>query len=45
MYLEDQVGNIRFIRRCRELGFSLSEISGLLSLVTAGGRAVSKFKS
>ncbi len=31
-YPEDVVARIRFIRRAKELGFKLSEISGLLSL-------------
>ncbi len=31
-YPEDVVARIRFIKRCKELGFSLKEISELLSL-------------
>lgn len=33
VYQEDDLQRLCFIRRCRELGFSLDEIRGLLSLV------------
>ncbi|MEM8500804.1 MAG: helix-turn-helix domain-containing protein [Pseudomonadota bacterium] len=33
LYGEDDVQRLCFIRRCREMGFSLEEIHGLLSLV------------
>jgi MerR family mercuric resistance operon transcriptional regulator len=32
IYSEDHVKRLQFIRRCRELGFSLGEIEGLLEL-------------
>lgn len=32
IYSEDHVNRLRFVRRCRELGFSLAEIEGLLEL-------------
>jgi len=37
-YTEDHVVRLKFIRRARELGFSLSEITGLISLADAGDR-------
>lgn len=33
VYHEDDLQRLSFIRRCREMGFSLEEIRGLLSLV------------
>jgi MerR family mercuric resistance operon transcriptional regulator len=39
IYTEDHAGQLKFIRRCRELGFSISEIDGLLSLANAGGKS------
>lgn len=38
LYTEDHVVRLKFIRRARELGFSLSEITGLISLADAGDR-------
>ena len=35
MYTEDHAGLLKFIRRCRELGFTISEIDGLLGLASA----------
>ncbi|MBW4707956.1 helix-turn-helix domain-containing protein [Roseobacter sp. YSTF-M11] len=32
VYSDKEVGRLRFIRRCRDLGFSISEAKGLLSL-------------
>ena len=32
IYTEDHVGQLKFIRRCRELGFPISGIGGLLGL-------------
>ena len=32
IYTEDHAGRLKFIRRCRELGFAISEIDGLLGL-------------
>ncbi len=37
IYSEDHAGQLKFIRRCRELGFAISEIEGLLGLASAGG--------
>lgn len=38
LYTEDHVVRLKFIRRARELGFSLGEITGLISLADAGDR-------
>lgn len=35
IYTEGHAGQLKFIRRCRELGFAISEIDGLLGLVVA----------
>ena len=32
VYTDKQVGSLRFIKRCRDLGFSIAEAKGLLSL-------------
>lgn len=32
VYSEKEVGRLRFIKRCRDLGFSIAEAKGLLSL-------------
>lgn len=32
IYTETHASRLKFVRRCRELGFSISEIDGLLSL-------------
>ena len=32
VYSETEVGRLRFIKRCRDLGFSITEAKGLLSL-------------
>ncbi len=37
IYDEDLLRRLNFIRRCRELGFALDEIRGLLGLVDGGG--------
>jgi MerR family mercuric resistance operon transcriptional regulator len=39
IYSEDHAGRLKFIRRCRELGFAISEIDGLLGLASAGGES------
>ncbi len=39
LYDVADVRRLTFIRRCRELGFSLAEIRGLLVLVDGGGRS------
>jgi MerR family mercuric resistance operon transcriptional regulator len=35
IYTEDHAARLKFIRRCRELGFAISEIDGLLGLADA----------
>ena len=37
LYDHTDVRRLSFVRRCRELGFSLEEIRGLLDLVDGGG--------
>lgn len=39
LYTEDHAARLKFIRRARELGFSLREITGLISLADAGERS------
>ena len=39
IYSEDHAGQVKFIRRCRELGFAISEIDGLLSLASIGEKS------
>lgn len=36
LYSEDLLRRLNFIRRCRELGFTLDEVRGLLKLVDGG---------
>lgn len=36
IYDDSQLGRLSFIKRCRELGFTLKEISALLGLVDGG---------
>ena len=38
IYSEDHAGRLQFIRRCRELGFSIGEIEGLLELDDGGAK-------
>ena len=38
IYTEDHAARLKFIRRCRELGFAISEITGLLGLADADGK-------
>ena len=38
IYTEEHVGQLKFIRRCRELGFTISEIDGLFGLAGAHGK-------
>lgn len=38
LYTEDHLGRLIFIRRARELGFSLGQIAGLLGLADARGK-------
>jgi MerR family mercuric resistance operon transcriptional regulator len=37
MYRQEHLNRLRFIRRCRQLGFSMSDIEGLLGLVDDRG--------
>ena len=37
MYRDEHLNRLRFIRRCRQLGFSMAEIEGLLGLVDDHG--------
>lgn len=39
IYSEQHAGQLRFIRRCRELGFAINDIGGLLSLSSAEGES------
>ena len=39
-YSEDHLKRLTFIRRCRELGFSMAEIRGLLALVDGGSYTI-----
>lgn len=39
IYTDVHARRLTFIRRCRELGFSISEIDGLLGLANAGGKS------
>lgn len=38
LYQEDSISRIRFVRRAKELGFTLDEIENLLKLQDQGGR-------
>ncbi len=44
-YGNDDVRRLQFIRRAKELGFSLEEIAGLLALRHSSGRGVEKVKA
>ncbi len=44
-YSEDHLNRLTFIRRCRELGFSLAEIRGLLALVDGGSYTCGEVKA
>lgn len=39
IYSEKHAGQVKFIRRCRELGFAINEIAGLLGLVSIGEKS------
>ncbi len=45
MYREEHLNRLRFIRRCRQLGFSMAEIEGLLGLVDDHGYTCSEVRS
>ena len=38
IYTQDHAGRLKFIRRCRQLGFTIREIDGLLGLADAQGK-------
>lgn len=42
IYSEEHLRRLTFIRRCRELGFSISEIRGLLGLANGGEKNCEK---
>lgn len=42
IYTEEHLRRLTFIRRCRELGFSISEIRGLLDLANGGEKKCEK---
>lgn len=45
MYDGDMLRRLHFIRRCRELGFTLDEVRGLLRLVDGGGYTCGEVKA
>ena len=44
LYDDDQLKRLVFVRRCRELGFSLEEITNLLGLVDTGEYSCAEVK-
>jgi MerR family mercuric resistance operon transcriptional regulator len=45
IYNEDHLKRLNFVRRSRELGFSLDEVRGLLRLVDGGGHTCAEVKA
>jgi MerR family mercuric resistance operon transcriptional regulator len=45
LYALDHVKRLTFIRRCRELGFSIEEVKEMLSFIDEPGHACSEVKS
>lgn len=45
LYTKDEVAKLRFVRRCRDLGFPISIIKTLLSLSSDSGRACGEVKT
>ncbi len=45
VYREDDLNRLRFIRRCRQLGFAMAEIHELLGLVDARGYTCSEVQA
>jgi MerR family transcriptional regulator, mercuric resistance operon regulatory protein len=45
IYGQDQLMRLGFVRRSRELGFSLAEVRGLLQLVDGGGHTCAEVKA
>lgn len=44
-YGEGEIRQLKFIRRCRDLGFSLKEVAALIALSTSGNEACARVKS
>ena len=44
-YEETDIRRLSFVRRCRELGFSLDDIRGLLELVDGGGHSCGEIQN
>ena len=45
LYQDDHLRRLTFIRRCRELGFTLDEVRGLLHLVDGGAYTCAEVKA
>lgn len=45
MYRKDHLNRLRFIRRCRQLGFAMAEIQALLGLVDASAYTCSEVQA
>lgn len=45
LYTKDEVAKLRFVRRCRDLGFPIPIIKTLLSLSSDSGRACGEVKT
>ncbi len=45
LYQDDHLRRLTFIRRCRELGFTLDEVRGLLRLVDGGAYTCAEVKA
>lgn len=45
IYGQEHLRRLSFVRRCRELGFSLDEVRGLLRLVDGGGYTCAEVKA
>ena len=44
IYTESHAARLKFIRRCRELGFSISEVSELLGLADSQGKTCAQVR-
>ncbi len=45
LYSSDEIATLRFVRRCRDLGFPISIIQTFLSLTERGGRSCGEVKA
>ena len=45
LYSPDEIAKLRFVRRCRDLGFPISIIQTFLSLTEQGGRSCGEVKT